>query len=311
VTVLLIRRLAQSLGTLLGGAVITFLLLTASPGDPAERILLAKGREEVTPEAIDALRAELGLDRPLPVRLADHLRGLVTGDLGSSWRTGRPVIDEIGERLPATLRLTVAALTIAIAVSLMLGLAAAWGAGRLPDHASRAVSMVFLVVPSFLLGVVVLDIVVVRTGVGVVIADGTWGTVLLPAMTLALGAAASWSRVLRASLLEARAAPFLMVSRARGTAPVRRMLTHELPNSMPPFITIIGIEIAVLLGGAPIVESIYSWPGVGRYTVQAVGARDMPVIVGFVMFAIALFVAASLTVDVINALIDPRQRDHR
>jgi len=303
-----LRRLAQALGTLLGGAVITFLMLAATPGDPAERILTAKGQEAVTPEAIAALRTELGLDRPLPVRLGDYLRDLVMGDLGSSWSTGRPVVAELGERLPATLRLTVAALGIAVAVSLVLGLAAAWGAGRLLDHVSRTVSMVFLVVPSFLLGVMILDIVVVRSGVGVVIADGQWGTVLLPAITLALGAAASWSRVLRASLLDARAAPFLMVSRARGTTALHRMVVHELPNSMPPFITIIGIEVAVLVGGAPIVESIYSWPGVGRFTVQAVGARDMPVIVGFVMFAIALFVVASLAVDLLTAAIDPRQR---
>ena len=310
-TSFVLRRLLQSVGTLLGGAVITFVMLAASPGDPAERILAAQGKESVTPTAVAALRAELGLDRSLPVRLWSYLGDVLTGDFGSSWSTGRPVVDELGSRLPATLRLTVAALGLAVVASLALGLAAAWGSGRLLDHLSRVLSMVFLVVPSFLLGVVVLDLVVVRSGVGVVISDGTWGTVLLPALTLALGAAASWSRVLRASLLGARSAPFLIVSRARGASGLRRLFVHELPNSLPPFVTIIGIEVAALLGGAPIVESIYSWPGVGRFTVQAVGARDMPVVVGFVMLAIALFVVASLVVDLVNATIDPRQRVQR
>ncbi|MFT3855343.1 MAG: ABC transporter permease [Ilumatobacteraceae bacterium] len=307
-TGLVLRRLTQALGTLLGGAVITFLLLAATPGDPAERILAARGKESATPTAVAALREQLGLDRSLLVRLGEYLRDLLHGDLGTSWSTGRPVASELGRRLPATLRLTVAALALAIVLSLLLGLLAAWGAGRIPDLVSRLLSMVFLVVPSFLLGIVILDLVVVRLGIGVVVSDGTWATVLLPAITLALGSAASWSRVLRASLLDAHTAAFLTVSRARGTSRLRRLLVHELPNAIPPFITIIGLEIAVLLGGAPIVESIFSWPGVGRFTVQAVGSRDMPVVVGFVMLAITLFVVSSLVVDLVNALIDPRQR---
>lgn len=305
---LVVRRLAQAAATLLGGAVITFVMLSASPGDPAERILTARGQESITEIQIEALRSELGLDRPLPVQLLNYLGGLATGDLGASWSSGRPVVDELATRLPATLRLTVAALALAVGFSLILGLVAAAGAGRFPDHVSRTLSMFFLVVPSFLLGIVILDVVVVGLGVGVVISDGSWSTVLLPALTLALASAASWSRVLRASLLGARSAPFLTVSRARGTTNVRRLLVHELPNALPPFVTIIGLEIAFLLGGAPIVESIYSWPGVGRFTVQAVGTRDMPVIVGFVMISITLFVVASLAVDLFNAVIDPRLR---
>lgn len=307
-TPLVLRRITQSIGTLLGGAVITFVMLAATPGNPAERILAAQGKESATPTEIAALRRDLGLDRALPVRLWDYLTGVVRGDFGTSWSTGRPVAKELGERLPATLRLTVTALAAAIVLSLVMGLAAAWGARHMPDHISRVVSMVFLVVPSFLLGIVVLDVVAVRWGIGEVVSDGHWGTVVLPALTLALGSAAGWSRVLRASLLEARSAPFLTVSTARGTSRLRRLLVHELPNAIPPFITVIGVEVAVLLGGAPIVESIFSWPGVGRYTVDAVGARDMPVVVGFVMLAITLFVVSSLLVDLVNAAIDPRQR---
>lgn len=307
-TAVVLRRLAQAVGTLLGGAVITFVMLSATPGNPAARVLAARGQQSVTSAQILAEERELGLDRPFLVRLWNYLTGLTHGDFGTSWSTGRPVTEELANRLPATLRLTAAALVLAIVLSLVLGLAAARGVGRLPDQLARAVSLVFLVVPSFLVGIVALDILVVNLGHGVVVSDGTWGTVLLPALTLALASAASWSRVLRASLLEARAAPFLTVSRARGTTASRRLFLHELPNALPPYVTIVGIEVAVLVGGAPIVESIYSWPGVGRFTVQAVEGRDMPVVVGFAMLAIGLFVVSSLVVDLVNALIDPRQR---
>lgn len=307
--VVVLQRLGQALGTLLGGAVITFLMLAATPGDPAERVLEARGQQSVTYAQIVAEQQALGLDRPLLVRLWDYLVGLAHGDLGISWSTGHPVAEELAARLPATLRLTAAGLGLAIAFSLILGLAAAAGAGRLPDQLSRAVSMVFLVVPSFLVGIITIDILVVDFGHGVVVSDGQWGTVFLPALTLALAFAASWSRVLRASLLESRTATFLTVSRARGATASRRLLVHELPNALPPYVTIVGMEVAALLGGAPIVESIYSWPGVGRFTVQAVQGRDMPVVVGFAMLAIGLFVISSLLVDLINVAIDPRQRE--
>lgn len=303
------RRLAQSVATLLGGAVITFVMLAASPGDPAARLLVAQGQESITGEQILAEQQRLGLDQPLPTQLWHYLTGLVRGDLGESWSTGRPVVVELGQRLPATLCLAGAALLIAVAASLALGLLAAWGADQWPDRFARVFSLVLLVVPSFMVGIVVLDLVVVRLGAGSVIADGTWRTVLLPALTLGLGAAAGWSRVLRATLLEARSAPFLSVSRARGASESRQLLVHQLPNALPPYLTIVGIEVAVLLGGAPIVESIYSWPGVGRFTVTAVEGRDMPVVVGFAMVAIVLFVVSSLLVDLVNAVIDPRRRD--
>lgn len=306
-----LRRALQAGLTLLGGAVVTFLMLAATPGDPAERILRASGRESITQADIEAQRKVLGLDEPLLVRLWDHLTGMLRGDLGTSWSTARPVVEELGARLPATLRLTVAALVAAIVFSLVLGLVSSWAAGRWPDHVARTVSMVFLVVPSFMLGVVVLELVVVRYGLGRVISDGSWGTVALPALTLAAGSAASWSRILRTTMLEARSAPFLLVSRARGATRLRRMVVHELPNALPPYVTVVGIEIAFLLGGAPIVESVYTWPGIGRYTVQAVETRDMPVVVGFVMLAIAAFVTAGVVVDLLNAALDPRRREIR
>lgn len=306
-----LRRVGEAAITLLGGATIVFFMLEATPGNPAGRVLSARGQESITPEAIDAMQEELGLDDPLPVRFWRFISGPLHGDLGTSWTTGRPVADEFSSRLGATATLTIAALLIAIAGSLLLGMLAAAWPGKFPDVIARAVSMVFLVVPTFLFGVFVLDILVVELGVGRVISDGTWGTVGLPALTLALASIASWSRILRAGLLEAASAPYLRVCQARGAGAARRMFVHQLPNALPAYLTLIGIETAMLLAGAPVVESVFTWPGIGRYTVLAVEARDMPVVTGFAMIAIGVYVTASLIIDGLAALVDPRLRRPR
>ncbi|WP_019876568.1 ABC transporter permease [Sporichthya polymorpha] len=303
-----LHRLGQAALTLLGGALIVFALLQAAPGDPALRILTARGQQDVAPEAVAAMRAELGLDDPFFVRLRDFLHGLLTGDLGTSWQTGRPVTDEFAGLVEATAILTVSALALAVLGSLALGLLAAAWPGRLPDLASRSVTLVCLVVPSFVFGILLLDVLVVELGFGRVIADGTWGTVGLPALTLALGSIAAWSRILRAGLLEAGSAPYLRVAQARGAGPARRLFVHQLPNALPAYLTLIGMESAFLLAGAPVVESVFTWPGIGRYTVQAVEARDMPVVTGFALLAIGLFVLTSLLVDLFNLWLDPRLR---
>ncbi|MCW0215735.1 MAG: ABC transporter permease [Pseudonocardia sp.] len=303
-----LRRLGQAFVTLAGAGVLVFGMLAVTPGDPARRVLEARGITEPSPPAIAAVREELRLDDPLVVRFARWAGGVLTGDLGISWRTGSPVIQEFVTRLPATLRLTGAALVLAVALALVLGAAAAAAPGRWPDVAARAVALVMLVVPSFVLGVVVLDVLVVRAGLGRVIADGTWATVFLPALTLALASAAGWSRVLRTSLLEARSAPYLQVSAARGASRRRRLRVHQLPNAAPPFLTMIGLGSAALIGGAPIVESVFTWPGIGRYTVEAINARDMPVVVGFTLVAVVVYVVMSLLVDLVCAAIDPRLR---
>ena len=303
-----LRRLGQALGTAAGGAILTFALLVAAPGDPARRVLSARGVQDPTPTAVAQVRAELGVDQPLPLRFWDWLAGLTRGDLGVSWRTGRPVTTELVDRLPATAILAVSALGLAVVLSLALGLLAAARPGGWPDHAARVLSTAVLVVPGFLLGVVVLDVLVVRAGLGRVIADGTWSTAFLPALVLSLGAAASWSRVLRAGLLEARGAAHLRVSRARGAGPARRLVVHELPNALPPYLTLIGLGSAALLGGAPIVETVFTWPGVGRYTVEAITGRDMPVVTGFTLLAVLLYVVVSLALDLLAAALDPRLR---
>lgn len=199
-------------------------------------------------------------------------------------------------------------MALAVALSLGFGLLAAARPGGGADHATRAITLAGLVTPGFLFAIVLLDLVVVRLGMGRIIADGTWSTVFLPALTLAIGAAAAWSRVLRATLLEASGASYLAVSTARGASPRRLLFVHRLPNALPPYLTLVGLGTAGLLGGAPVIESVFTWPGIGRYTVDAIDARDMPVVVGFTICAILAYVLTSLIVDAVIALIDPRRR---
>jgi len=300
------RRIGQAVISAVGGAVIVFALLIATPGDPARRVLTARGVEDPNLAQVAAVRNELDLDSALPIRFGSWLSGMLRGDFGISWRTGQPVAAEFGERLAATAILASSALLIAIVLSLALGLLASARAGGWPDHAARGVSVGLLAVPGFLVGVLLLDLVAVQLRMGRVIADGTWDTVFLPAFVLALSTAAIWSRVLRSSLLEAKSASYLLVARARGASPARRMFLHQLPNALPPYLTVVGLGTAALLGGAPIIETIFSWPGIGRYTIEAITARDMPVVTAFTMIAVLTYVLASLAVDLITTAIDPR-----
>lgn len=306
----LLRRLGVAVATLLIASVVVWTLLMLAPGDPAIDVLKAQGDLEPSPAQVGAMRARLGLDGPLPQRYVSWLWSAIHGDLGLSWKSGRPVIEEFGHRLPATLRLTGASLTLAIAGSLAMGICSAATPGKIPDGALRVVSLTMVIVPGFLLGLIILKVVVVRLNWGVVVSDGGWRHVGWPAVTLACGSAGYWTRVLRAAVLEARSASFLDVCRARGASSLRQIVVHALPNAIPPYVTVVALGAAGLLGGATIVESVFTWPGIGSYAVEAITARDAPVILGFTMFAVATYVAASLLIDIALTLFDPRLR-HR
>lgn len=303
-----LRRLGQAVVSLLVASAGVWALMAFAPGDPAVRILLARGITEPAPEQVAALRGELGLDRPYALRYLDWMRGLARGDLGLSWTTGRPIADEFLARLPATGLLAAVALLLALAVTLALGVPAAAWASRWPDRLARGAALVALAAPPFLVGVLLIEVVTLRLGLGRVLADGTARTVLLPALTLALGPAASWSRLLRTSLLEARAAPHLAVAAGRGATPGYLLTRHLLPHAAPPMLTVIGLSAAALLGGAPVVETVFTWPGVGLYTVQAIETRDLPVVAATAVFAVVAYLVVSFLTDVTLTAADPRRR---
>jgi glutathione transport system permease protein len=301
-------RVGQALLTLWVTSICVWALLLLAPGDPARTVLAARGVADPTPALVAATRRQLGLSGPVVPRYWHWLERAIHGDFGTSWQTGQPVMQAFATRLPATARLTLTALLIAVALALVFGLASAATAGSWIDGAIRTVTVLMVVTPGFLIGLFVLDVLVVHLNLGRVVSDGTWSTVGWPAATLAIGAAGYWARVLRVSLLEARSASYLLVSQARGTSALRRLFVHVLPNAAAPFLTVVGLGAAALLGGAPIVETVYSWPGVGQYTVQAIDARDLPVVVTYTMLAVAAYIVASLLIDLALAAIDPRLR---
>ena len=302
------KRLGIALATLLAASIIVWCLLLLAPGDPATGVLHARGILEPDPAQVAAMRAELGLDGNPIVRYLDWLWSAVHGDFGLSWKSGRPVMEEFATRLPATLRLAVVAMCMAIAMAVVMGIIAASAPRRWPDSLVRVVSLAMVIVPGFLVGLFVLNVLVLKLDLGVIISDGSWRTVGWPALTLALGSAGYWTRVLRASIIEARSAPYMEVCRARGASPTRQLLVHAVPNAIAPFLTIVGLGAAAVLGGAPIIESVYTWPGVGAFTVQAINARNVPVIVAFTMIAVTVYVIASLLIDLVLAMVDPRLR---
>lgn len=308
--VTLVRRVGIAVLTLFAASILIWLLLLFAPGDPAAGVLRARGVLEPDPADIAAMRVELGLEGNPVVRYLDWLWAAVRGDLGVSWKSGRSVMSEFATRLPATLRLTLAASLIGIVLALVIGVVSAAARGRWPDRLGRIVSLALVIAPGFLVGLIILNVLVLQLGLGVIISDGTWRTVGWPALTLALGAAGYWSRILRASILEAQSSSYMLVCRARGVSGRRRMLMHALPNAAGPFLTVVGLGAAGLIGGAPIAESVFTWPGVGGYTVQAINARDQPVIAAFTLIAVLIYVISSLVVDLLLAVIDPRLREH-
>ncbi|MFI6910400.1 ABC transporter permease [Nonomuraea sp. NPDC050394] len=304
----LTRRLAQALVTALLASVVVWALLPLVPGDPAVRYLQARHVSAPTAEQLAMARADLGLDRPLPEQYARWLGGVFRGDLGTSARLGVPVTQVIAERAPATLRLTLATVLLALVVSVPLALASATAPGRLPDAAGRWIALAGAALPSFVAGLLLIEFVIVRWGAGVVVGDGSWAQVWLPAAALALYPVARWSRLLRASLLDALRAEHVTVAAARGASRARVLLVHALPNAAVPFVTVLAMTVGFLLGGAAVVENVFSWPGLGREIVLAVTARDLPVVQGFALVMSLAWVAVSLLADLAAALIDPRLR---
>lgn len=301
--------MAQTLLTLLGASVLIWALLPLAPGDPARRTLEAMGNDNPRPAEVEALRAELKLDRSLPAQYLTWLGRALRGDLSVSWQSGKPVSAEIAKRLPATALLAVVTLLLSVALALLLALIGASFPNRWPDAAVRFVTQLGASLPAFLLGLLLLQFVVIRFGIGRVVASGTIRDVWLPALCLALGRAAEWAQLLRAGLLDALGTRYTLVAAARGATRLRILLRYALPNALLPFLTVIGTGIGALLGGVAIIEAVFSWPGLGSFAVTAITARDLPVIQGFVIFSTLTYVTASLLADVASAALDPRLRE--
>jgi peptide/nickel transport system permease protein len=292
----------------LGISLLTYGLANLAPGDPAYIILRRQTGEVPSDAAVQALREQLGLNDPLPVRYTRWVAHAVTGDLGTSYRTGQPVMRELSDRFEATLQLALAALVVGVLIALPLGILSAVRRNRPIDHISRVIALLGASIPSFWLGYVLIIAFAVSLKLLPVAGYGDAAHLVLPALTLGLGAAASLSRLTRANLLEVLDEDFVRTARAKGLSQRDAVLQHAFRSALIPIVTIIGMRFGHLLAGAVIVETVFAWPGIGKFVVDSIYDRDYPTIQGFVLFIGTVFVLLNLVVDVSYVWLDPRVR---
>ncbi|WP_448506422.1 ABC transporter permease [Immundisolibacter sp.] len=300
----LLRQLAATAGTVLAVLVTVFLLVRVLPGDPVEVMLgeRANGADRA------ALITELGLDRPLAVQFGDYLQGLARLDLGQSLRYHAPVTTLIGARLPATLLLAGAALVLALILALPLGVAMAVRAGTLAGRLSGTLTLLGMALPGFWFGPLLILLFAVQLGWLPVAGRDGLASLTLPALTLALGLAATLARQLAANLTETLAAEHVRTARAKGLPPAQVLWRHGVRNALLPVATVFGLQVGALLGGAVITETVFAWPGLGALAVEAIGARDYPLVQGCVLLIATVYVLVNGLTELAYGWIDPRVR---
>jgi peptide/nickel transport system permease protein len=304
-----LRRVLIAIPTLLGLSLLIFTLVSNAPGDPAEELARRRdSRNEVSRADIERVRHEIGLDRPFVTQYVDWLAGAVHGDLGTSFLRSTSVGHEIGKRVLASAQLAVTALAAILLLSVPLGLAAAMHHRHWPDHVLRVVSLVGASVPGFFLSYLLIILFATRLGLLPVAGREELASVVLPAMTLAVGPTAVVSRLLRSSLLEVLSEDYMRTARSKGLGWLPAVLHHGLRNAAVPVVTYLGTVLGALLEGVVIVEVIFAWPGLGQLTVQSISGRDYPMIQGLVLFAGTVYVVMNLLVDLSYGFLDPRIR---
>ena len=296
-------RLARALLTLVLVVSFTFVVLRLS-GDPALLIMSV----DAPPEAVAAFRKSWGLDQPLWHQYLDYFGAIARGDLGRSMRDGRDAVVLVGERIPATLAITVPALLAKIAIGIPAGTFAALHRNSLVDRLVMLFAVAGFTVPSFVLGLVLVLVFSVELGWLPSSGQDTWRHAILPIVTLGLGGAAVLARFTRSAMLEVLGQPYIRTASAKGV-PWRAVVRgHALPNAAIPTVTIVGFMVGTLVAGAVVVESVFAWPGVGRLLVSAVANRDLAVVQCIILLVAATMVAANLVVDLLYGLLDPRLR---
>jgi peptide/nickel transport system permease protein len=309
-------RLGRLVSVLLAVTALSFLLLTFLPGDPTVAIL---GPAAGDPVAAKQVRSQLDLDRPIPVRYLHWLGRAVRGDLGRSYFQNRPVTTAIAERLPFTFELMGLALLLALAVAIPLGIAAARHPGGLFDRLTGSALFALLALPAFMLGILLIYVFAVRLRWFPATGKATWfhvGTgviatpmsILLPIVTLAAGQLAVFARLLRSEMIITLRSDYIMVAKAKGISERRVLMRHALRPSSFSLVTVVGISIGSLLGGAVIVERMFALPGMGQLLVVAIFKRDYPLVQGGVVLISVAFVLANVVADIIYTVLDPRVR---
>jgi len=300
-------RLLGLLPVLLGVTVLVFVMLRIAPGDPLIA-LLGEESQGISRQALEEMRQQYGLDANPVSQYFTFLGGVVQGDLGTSVRTKQPVVREIASRLPATLLLAGAGITISLVLGLTLGILAAVYRRTVVDYLAIVVALAGVSVPVFWSGLILMLVFALQLGWLPASGYGTWRHLVLPATAIGFASSAIVARVTRSSMIEVLRADYVRTARAKGVGERRVNLRHALRNAMLPIITVIGLQFGGLLGGSVLTETVFAWPGIGRLVVDSIRAQDAPLVQGTVLFIAVVFIVINLLVDLSYALLNPRIR---
>jgi peptide/nickel transport system permease protein len=300
----LVTRLASAAIVIFGVTSLVFFLIHLIPGDPVEVMLGESAR--VTDR--ENLRHALGLDRPLLVQWLDYLYHVARFDLGESLHSRQAITDILMARIPATLELTLVALLFAIVIALPLGILAALHKNSGWDRTAMTVSLLGVSIPNFLMGPLLILLFAMYLGWLPVSGRDSPDSVILPALTLGTAMAAILSRMVRATLLEVINEDYIRTARAKGLSRFRTILLHALPNTLLPIVTLLGLQLGALLSGAVITEVVFSWPGIGQLTIEAIHTRDYPLVQSCVLLISLSYVLVNIATDILYSILDPRIR---
>ena len=298
----ILRRLLLAIPTLFGVLVVAFLLLYIAPGDP----VMAMVGERADEETITRLRRELRLDDPLPVRFGHYVGNVVRGDLGESYITGRPIVRDIRERFPKTLQLAGAAMLLAATIGVTIGILSARRPGGVIDRFGLGLAYLGISFPVFWVGLLLILLFAVTLHWLPPSGSGGLRYLILPAVALGMRSIAFLARMTRSAMLDALGSDFVRTARAKGLSERTVVVRHALRNAAIPIITVLGLDFGSYLTGSILTETIFSWPGIGRYVVNAISRRDLPAIQGAVLFLSTIFVLVNLLTDIAYAKADPR-----
>ncbi len=300
-----LKRLLAAIPVLFGVSIAVFSMLHLVPGDPVKMML---SEFQTSPEQIALLRAQLHLDEPLPQQFGRFLWSALHGDLGYSIRTKRPVRDEILDNLPSTVILTLSGMTVAIVMGIVLGIIAAVWQNSWFDTFSMLLALLGVSMPSFWFGLLLIFTFSLKLRWLPATGGGDFAHLIMPAVTLGMGASAIIARLARSSMLEVLRQEYIMTARAKGLRELLVIIRHGLKNALIPVVTIVGLQIGQLLGGTVIIETVFARPGVGRLIVNGILEKDFPLVQGIVLLGATSYVLVNLVVDMTYALLDPRIR---
>lgn len=302
----IIKRMEHMIIILLGVTFLTFTFTYLAPSDGAEMTLSAQG---ITPssELLEATRSEMGLDKPFLIQYFNWLKNVLQGDFGTSFQHGNTVFEAMSFKIPETIKLTTLSTIVMIIVSFPLGIVCSLYKNKFLDYIIRFISFIGISMPNFWLGLLLMLFLGVKINIFPIMADGTLKSYVLPVTTLSIPMICSYTRQIRVAILEEMGKEYVVGARARGVKESVIMFKNVLPNCILPIITLLGLSIGELLGGSAIVETIFSWPGVGNLAVDAITLRDYPVIQAYVIWMTLIYVGINLIVDILNIIFNHKE----